>query len=985
MMTIRDQYLMATQRYSRNLCSRNWGRTIVVAVVTGLLCCEGAVTSPVLADDSAAIEHFEKQVRPVLIAHCVKCHGVEKQMGGLRLDVREGWVKGGDSGAAIVPGDVEASLLVHAIRYTDTDIQMPPEDEGGKLSAQQVADLEAWVKAGAHDPRTAEARIGGMNAAEAKTWWAFQPLKAVAPPLAIDGAPFHAAIDAFIDAGLEKHALLPAPPADKRTLLRRATFDLTGLPPTPEETDAFLKDLQPEAFMRVVERLLASPHYGERWGRHWLDVVRYTDLFVHPREYNASYTYELHEAYRYRDWVVAALNRDLPYDQFITHQLAGDLLPAADEQARLDGLAATGFLCIGSVDHGDADKDKIVSDIVDDQIDVAGKAFLGLTVSCARCHDHKFDPITAEDYYGLAGIFYSTRVLEDLAAKGANTVIRRAPFAEPAMLAERAQMEKRLAEVTAELSSSEQRRRLAELSVGGVVLMPSRFASAAGAMGRIDADGAVTVSGAAVNDTYTVEAVAPSELAIKAVRLEALADASLPVSGPGRAGDGNFVLNQFAATFAPANSSGASTPLQWVKVSADFEQVGFPVAAALEGKPNIGWAVSPQRGVNHAAVFEVGEVLRLAAGTRLAFTLTHNHADTYSLGKFRVSVLAEAPSVLAEDTPENRQLLAERDALQKVIAVPLPLGHFVQEGGTPGSLFPAVQDVNLHLRGSYTRLGPVVKRRMPEFFAGKAQPEITGSGRLQMAQWIASPNNPLTARVMVNRVWQHHFGEGLSRTPNNFGKLGDQPSHPELLDWLAVQFIQDGWSVKQLHRCIMQSAAYQRSSAVPPEMAAHDPDNRWLARMNARRLEAEPLRDAMLAVSGQLDRTPGGPATADLMIRRRTLYVATTRFDRSNFSTLFDAANPEASVETRTGSTVAPQALFLLNNPFVLAEARHLAARLNSAANDDPARVRLAFELVLARLPTEEELQLALSYIAATSWDDYTHTLLCSNEFAYLD
>ena len=767
-----------------------------------------------LNSSALADEGFEKNIRPLLVEQCLKCHGPTKQSGGLRLDSRNALLKGGDSGPAAVSGKPEESLLVKAVAYSG-ELKMPPK---GKLADGDAVALSDWIRRGLPWPDSKVAPGGKAKALvtdEHRRWWAYQPVRPVAPPAVKNTAWPRSGIDRFILAGLEAKSFPPAPPADKRTLLRRATFDLTGLPPTPEEIVAFLKDDSPQAFARVVDRLLASPAYGERWGRHWLDVVRYADYYqANPKSHGSNHKFELHEAYRYRDWVVSAFNRDLPYDQFVAHQIAGDRLSSATGQSPyVDGLVATGFLSIGSWDHGDADKDKIVSDIVDDQIEVVGKAFLGLTLSCARCHDHKFDPIGTDDYYALAGMFYSTRTLADLGTKGDHTLINRVPL-------------------------------------------------------------------------------------------------------------------------VPADEL----------VKREAQLVGIK---KVEGE------------------------LRLAASRRAASLLAPMHP---------IGIAAVA--ALPDDTPN---LLQQRDRLTMELLPAPPLALGVSEGGTPGSLYPGVQDVKLHIRGSYTKLGPVVKRRLPQFFAGTSQPEVKGSGRLGLAQWIAHADNPLTARVMVNRIWQHHFGEGIVRTPSNFGKLGEAPTHPELLDWLAVQFIQDGWSVKAMHRRIMLSATYQQGSVIPKDLAAKDADNRLFGRFSPRRLEAEAIRDAMLSVSGQLDLTPGGPALADVNIKRRSLYVSTTRWDRSNYSTLFDAANPDQAVEKRGGSTVAPQALFLLNNPFAQAQAKHLAARLKSAATDDPARVRLAYELLFARPPKDDELRLGLRFLASVSWDEYAHALLCSNEFVFID
>ena len=644
-------------------------------------------------------------------------------------------------------------------------------------------------------------------------WWAFQPVKARPIPSVKNKSWPRNEIDHFIAAELDAQKMQPAAPADRRTWLRRATFNLTGLPPTPAEAESFFEDTSDSAFERVVDRLLASPAYGQRWARHWLDVARYADY--HDADAKArNPVCEPLEAWRYRDWVAESFNRDLPFDQFIVHQIAGDLLSAPDGKVPYaGGLIATTFLVNGAWDRGDADKEKMVSDMVDDQIDTVGKAFMGLTLGCARCHDHKFDPVSQQDYYGLAGIFYSTRMLKELGTKGGEITLQRRPLVPMEMIEKRDQQVKQIADLAAKL-------------------------------------------------------------------------------------------------------------------------------AALD---------------------------------------------------------KATPKPPPED-PARRALMEQRDRLQKELLPEPPVALAVSDGAVPGGLFTGIQDVPLHIRGSYTRLGPVVPRRMPAFFARDKQPPIaTGSGRRELADWVASKNNPLTARVAVNRVWQWHFGAGLVNTPNNFGLMSEPPSHPALLDWLAAKFVEEGWSLKKLHRRILISAAYRQSGAASPKAIAQDPDNRWLGRFAARRLEAESIRDAALFVAGRLDLNPAGPANAELSSSRRSLYIQTARWDRSSFATLFDAANPDASDETRNVSTVAPQALFLLNNNFTIEQAKHLAERLiRDVPGDDAkvndARIHHAYRLLFSRTANAEELAIARQLVAhggqaspQSRWADLAHVLLCSNEFVYVD
>ncbi len=753
----------------------------------------------------AAKEHFEKSVRPLLIEKCQKCHGAQKTGGGLNLTSRTAILQGGECGPALVPGKPAESLIVKAIGRVG-QLKMPPKDA---LTTKEVEAINRWIADGAVWPEAGPPTGPNFLPTEKhRAWWAFQPVRSAAVPQVKDRTWAMSELDQFILAELEKRSLAPAKPADRRTWLRRVTFDLIGLPPTPQEVESFVADASPDAFGKVVDRLLDSPAHGQRWARHWLDVVRYADYHDgNPKARNP--VCEPLEAWRYRDWVVQSLNRDLPFDQFIVHQIAGDLLSPPDgREPYADGLIATTFLVNGAWDRGDADKEKMVSDMVDDQIDTIGKAFLGLTLGCARCHDHKFDPIAQSDYYALAGIFYSTRMLTELGTKGGEITLQRRPLA-PKELVER-----------------------------------------------------------------------------RAAQLKAIAELNAKLAG-----------------------SNAKDP--------------------------------------------------------------------------------KAPKRPLDDS-NKKSLTDERDRLQKELLPEPPQTLAVSEGGVPGGLFPKIQDVPIHIRGSYTRLGPVVPRAMPAFIAGANQPKITSeSGRRELADWVASKNNLLTARVIVNRVWQWHFGTGLVRTPNNFGLLSESPSHPALLDWLATTFVADGWSLKKLHRRIVLSATYAQSSSATPDAIARDPENRWFGRFTPRRLEAEATRDAMLAVAGKLESAPGGPATYDLATTRRTLYVQTARWDRSNYATLFDAANPDAAVERRDVSTVAPQALFLLNHEFVLAQATNLAERVT---RDEPTnfdhRLKRLFQLVYARPPTADELKIARELLAKsspTTWRDLAHVLLCSNEFVYVD
>ncbi|HEX3146712.1 MAG TPA: PSD1 and planctomycete cytochrome C domain-containing protein [Gemmataceae bacterium] len=723
-----------------------------------------AITFVLIAASAQAADtaFFEAKVRPVLVTYCVKCHGPDKQKGGLRLDSAAGWQTGGANGPAIKPGSPEESLLITVISRTDDKTRMPP---GGKLSGPEIAALTRWIKEGAVAP-VGPARVGGMTLAEAQSWWAFQPIKRPAAPRNAADNP----IDAFIQSKLAARKATLSPPADRRTLIRRATYDLIGLPPTAEEVEAFEKDTSPDPFARLVDRLLASPHYGERWGRHWLDLVRYADSAGENSDH------PLPHAWRYRNWVIDAFNADKPYDEFIREQLAGDILavqgPPGDYASR---IIATGFLAVARRFGHDIDKDMHLTH--EDTIDTIGKTLLGLTLGCARCHDHKYDPLSSKDYYALYGVFDSTK------------------YAYPGC------------------EFKQQPRDLVPLAT-------------------------------------------PTE------RLR-----------------GVFIA------------------------SARTQQVAY---AVTEGRSH---------------------------------------------------------------------------------------------------------DVKVQAGGDPEKPGSVVPRRWLEVLGG--QPLSGGSGRLELANRIVARDNPLTARVMANRIWLHHFGRGLVESANDFGVRGSPATHPELLDWLATEFIESGWSIKALHRRIMLSATYQQASASRPDLSV-DPKNEFYARFNRRRLSAEELRDSLLLVSGQLDRTPAGPHpfppesawnftqhvpfASFYETDKRSVYLIAVRNRRHPFLGLFDGADPNATTPQRQTTTVPTQALYFLNDPFFHAQAEKIARRALAKA-DEVDRLNELFVAVLQRPPTNRERDLASGFLSrytnelatagpdktVVAWSALARIALASNEFLYLD
>jgi hypothetical protein len=1037
-----------------------------------------------------------------------------------------------------VPGDPDGSLLIRAIRYTDDERKMPPKR---RLARDEVAAFEAWVKRGAPTSRGPKTTgTPGAIASPTAEHWAFRPPADPPVPTYSGENP----VDAFIRARLEEHSLHPSPPADKATLIRRATYDLTGLPPTPEDVEGFLADRSPEAFAKVVERLLASPRYGERSGRHWLDLVRYCDDFE--------------DAWRYRDWVVKAFNADLPYDQFIVHQIAGDLLPAPGPgSVNADGIVATTVLSLGT--WGGIDRRKRLADIVDDQIDTTGRTFLGLTLACARCHDHKFDPISTEDYYGLAGIFLSTRVIPETGYLSHGTSRLRIPLVSQAEVREHEQRMARVREAEARLKASVGERyaafaasllpRTARYLVaawdyehrpaGESGLSLEEFAKREGLKEYALRRWVDYLAGPRLGGYRLLEQAErdfDGEPGISAWRTAA----ERPwwaVNTTGKdVGIETFLLPPHSVSINPGTEGGAvawkspvaakvrvegkltdgdphdGTGVAW---AVDHESVGGRRELASERLANGGsMRLDQGRGGGRLASIPVrpGDVLYLQVAlgqgdahydiTNLELTIScsdgsarwdlardvaddflasNPHPDSrgnpavwrfldmagshrlkrmpavdpllarwwdvavaaVGAGKLgRPAIEAAARQVeraieasgpegaLAQDltglgspfwvenregdrhlAPKDREALAklaaEVDAL-KAQAPPLPTAHGVQEGGVRYGPSPGFQDARVHLRGSYTRLGAAVPRRFPKALARGSQPSIReGSGRLELARWVASPDNPLTARVMVNRIWQHHFGEGLVRTPSNFGKLGEAPAHPELLDHLAGRFVRSCWSVKATHRLVMLSATYQQSSRATDELLRADPENRLFGRMNRRRLEAEAVRDSLLALSGRLDARPGGPPDSNPSSRRRLFYLSVSRSDRSDFGSLFDRANPSLHVEKRTVSTAAPQALHLMNNAFVMEQAQGLADRPKVVAEKDAGRRIAALHLLVFGHPaTEDEEQEGRDFIAAATgqpspgpapaarsgaptglspWAQYAQALLLSNEFLFVD
>ena len=819
------------------------------------------------ATNAQGMDFFEKKIRPALVANCYQCHSASAKelKGELRLDTKEGLRKGGESGAIIVAGKPDDSLLIQSLRH-ENGLEMPPQK---KLPDEVIADFVKWVEMGAPDPRAANATtVGGKyNKIDARKHWSFQPVNRRGHATIKNAAWPRTEIDKYILAGLEAKQLKPVADADKETLIRRVTFDLIGLPPTPQEIDAFVNDQSSTALEKVIDRLLASLQFGERWGRHWLDVARYGEST--GKERNVPFP----NAWRYRDYVYDAFNADKPYDQFIREQIAGDLLPAKNDAEKNEHLIATGFLTLGPKSLNQRNREQYLMDQADEQIDVATRAVMALSVACARCHDHKFDPIPQTDYYALAGIFKSTDVFAGVKAgnnktgySGEHLSLIDSGAKQPA--------------------STEDRRELARL--------------------RDELE------------------KAEKELAA------AKANARKPAAEP-----------------KPVAAAGKNAK-QKAKQKAKKEQLAKQKA-------------------NPLARFE-----------RAVANLKQQIRD-----------------LEAKISPPGEPVMAVRES-------------------------DRVANCRVNIRGEVNDLGPEVPRGFVSVLTTAQSPKVNlqQSGRLQLAVWLTQKQNPLTARVMVNRLWYHLFGRGLVETVDNFGALSEPPTHPELLDYLAIRFMDNGWSVKKTIKEIMLSRTYQLSSDHDDANYAADPDNKLQWRMSRRRLDAEAIRDAILAISGQLDlKRPPGSLTQEISggeigrqartealkkpVTFRSAYLPLVRGLVPEFLSIFDVADPELVVGQRDVTTVATQALYMMNSPLVREQSQHAARRIlaDQAATDD-ARIDLAFRLAFGRMPQEAERQSAHAFLRdfeqsvesskpldekrRAAWAGLCHSLFASAEFRYV-
>jgi len=883
------------------------------------------------------VEFFEAKIRPILVDSCYKCHSAEagKSKGDLLLDTRDSLRKGGASGAVIVPGDPSKSLLLEAVHYKDPDLQMPPLDDGGKLSDDQIAALEAWIKMGAPDPRTG-GKPHPMDMAAARAHWAFQPVRKPAiPAVAAATARVATPVDAFILAALEAKQLSLSPTADPRTLLRRVTFDLTGLPPTPAEMTEFIADSSPAAYDRVLERLLASPQYGERWGRFWLDVARYADTKGYlagnvERRFAFSHTY--------RDYVIRAFNADKPFDQFIVEQLAADQLPLGEDKSALAGL---GFLTLGRRFLNNQ------NDIIDDRIDVVTRGLLGLTVSCARCHDHKFDPIPTKDYYSLHGIFASSEepVEKPLLGPLVPTPEYQAFLDKTAEI--QAKVDARAAqEVDTFLAGIRVKTGDYLLAAHDAAKLPEteKFEVFAGAR-KVNADVLKRWQVYLKERAVTHDPVLAPWFALAALPEEGFAqNARELIAQWSTASDPARPVN--AAVVAAFVADEAAPPASLKDVAAIYNQVVKTVEETWVAE--IAAAQKASEPKPEALPDAEREAVR-----QLVFA---EHSPAY------ISPTTAADMIRRQINDKTSGLKREMEALNWT------------EPGAPlraMALVDKAKPVNskVFLRGNPANRGPEAPRRFLEVLGGETRPEFThGSGRLELARAVVQAENPLTARVLVNRVWGWHFGEGLVRTPSDFGVRTEAPVHGELLDWLAASFVESGWSVKQLHRWIVRSATYQQTSDTQAVAAAVDPDNQLVHRFTRRRLEFEALRDTVLAVAGTLDLRSGGlpdDLAQEPFTTRRTVYGFIDRQNLPGMFRTFDYPNPDTSTAQRFATTVPQQGLFMMNSPFVQEQARRLMQRPEiKGAGADEAKIAALYRVVFQREPTADEVTLAMGFVA---------------------
>ncbi len=933
---------------------------------------------------------FARDVAPILERDCQRCHGAKKHKAGLSLHDPKKAMAGGDSGPAIVPGESAESLLIEAVARIDESTAMPPDGEGDPLTAEQVGILRAWIDQGAEWPApvaSAESDDHGH--------WSFVPPKPQTVPAVAHADAVRNPIDAFVLARLEKEGLEPAPEADRRTLIRRLSLDLIGLPPTPAEVHAFLADDRPDAYERLVDRLLDSPHHGERWGRHWLDRARYADTNGYEKDRQRS-------IWPYRDWVIHAINADMPFDRFTVEQIAGDMLPDPTPEQ----LTATGFHRNTMInEEGGIDVEEFRFAATVDRVATTGATWLGLTVQCAQCHTHKYDPITQREYYQMFAFLNDADEPE-------------IPLPDPEIAARREAIETRALALEAELPSQypaegpeslQAKTEAWEKSLHPVrwtVTPPVKVVSRKNATMTVRPDGSVLVSGDKPNnDVYEVDL--KTDLKARAIRLEVLPDPSLPENGPGRAplfSVGDFLLTEVEAAARPEGSTEPPRPLKFARATEDYAPKGRSAALAVDGVPDTGWSVAGAVGKSHAAVFALADDLD-GGPTEIRLTLHQEFIHQTTIGRFRISV-TDAPDASASGVPaEIEEILLVDPAGRSPEQARALTSHYLAiapelaEARKPIDALRASKPkfattmvmrerdpaharvTRIHKRGEFLKPADPVEPGVPAVL--HPLPPDAPRNRLTFARWLVAPDNPLVGRVVMNQLWQTYFGRGLVATPDDFGTQGEPPTHPELLDWLAVEFPRRGWSMKAMHRLIVTSATYRQDSRATVEQTARDPRNELLARGPRFRVEAETIRDVALSAAGLLDDRVGGPSVKPPQPEgatslsygqeawkpstggdryRRGLYTFIKRTAPFAAFATMDAPSPEVANMRRERSNTPLQALTTLNDVVFLEAAQALGRRLVREAATPEARVDRGYELVLGRPPRDDERARVLAY-----------------------
>jgi len=922
-------------------------------------------------------DFFENNVRPILANNCASCHG-ESTSGGLKLDSREAMLKGGEHGAAVVPGDPSKSLIITAV-HQNTALKMP---KGGKLNEQEVADLTQWVKQGAVWPKSAPGTTfspsvkTGIITEKQRAFWSFQPIKVAPVPAVKDAHWAKTSIDKYALAKMEQAGLKPSAQADRRTLIRRATYDLTGLPPTPEEVDAFVKDKSPKAYENLIDRLLASPKYGERWGRHWLDVARYAEDDVRGLDPKGRGYMPFSGAYRYRDWVIKSFNADMPYDQFLRLQIAGDKLPAKTKQEQEDYLTATSYLGAGPWVWDQAEPIQGRADERNERVDAVTRGTLGLTVACARCHNHKYDPITQKDYFALVGIF-------------ANSTYKEYPTVSAAQTAAYESNQAKLEKLQIELGDYT-RTESKQLSAALAHQTSAYLVAAWNVLGKPKATIEEAASQAKLDPVLLrrwVEYLTPGK---EPLQYDYLKDWQAMIAADGGTEDEAKVL---ADSFQ-------KLVLKVREHALDVEEQNDIIRAKND---------VPKHRVHDAKPSEFETDDQFCPGCALELkTIPIDEAKLYSdifvmrggdqETRFVPGVLVfvgwDLTSRLgpAWQTYLEAQQKEMAELKKKVAPENYPYVHGIADK-------PQIQDVKLNVRGNPHTLGDTVPRRfLTVLTTPTSKPYSDGSGRLELANDIVA--SPLSTRVIVNRIWKWHFGSGIVNTPDNFGIVGEEPTDPELLEFLSHEFLANGRSIKKLQREIMLSAVYQTSVEESPEAHEKDGANRLYSHFNRTRLDAEELRDSMLFAAGDLDtKKTSGPST-DFSEDNTTptVFCKVSRYRLNNYLQIFDFANPSFTSEQRFSSNVPLQQLYFMNNPFVLKQAGVLAERVHSEATDKDRIIKI-YSYVYQRKPSDQEIQLGLNFLSTspekagyavagepiTAWKQYARILLSSNEFQFVD